>query len=523
MRKTRPDRGPRSRDLPVEARPRWFYWVAGVLLLAGLGGRLWLTALAPRWGFWADHFDNIGMGLTAEQHGLLNVYSVPVQDNPTVSGYVWTPLAGRTWLDRKPPRVTNYPPLGVALFWMQSSLLDAVQSSLEANTFTSRLVMSLSSVAAELLLALLVFRLGTLLGGPKAGLLAAGVCWLFPPLAMDSSLWGQADAWIAAAATGTVLAMLRRRWFVAGLCTGLAVLLKTHGILLGPVLLFGAATVAEAEGRLTLKAFLGRVGSVAVATVGTVLLLSAPWIAADGLSWVQQAYLGNIKMYPLTTLKAFNVWYLDALLLDAKLVGGALDSTATLAGIRKDLLGRTLVLAAMVGLAAACWRVCRRRPTGLVLFAGLWLWSTFIWPTRVHERYILYCMPLVIVAACSLRRLWPAVVVLALVGAAELSWNIWLKMPPAGQYDENQGLVEHSAKQPAVAGKSDVESKSRYRRWYRASRQKWQWQEYTLTIASLAGYGWAVLAPFLWVATAARTRFGAPRRSRAPPARRRHR
>ena len=49
--------------------------------MVGLGFRFWLVSLAPK-TFFGDHFDNIGMGVTAEEYGLLKVYSVPVEENP---------------------------------------------------------------------------------------------------------------------------------------------------------------------------------------------------------------------------------------------------------------------------------------------------------------------------------------------------------------------------------------------------------------------------------------------------------
>ena len=123
---------------------------------------------------------------------------------------------------------------------------------------------------------------------------------------------------------------------------------------------------------------------------------------------------------------------------------------AALLGLARDVWGTLLVLVAGVGTAMLCrrWMAPARAPA---TFAALWLWSAFLFPTRVHERYVLYCMPFVIAAAAVRPRLWASVAGLALVGIGAHSWNVWQRSP-----------------HPSI--------------------------EWTLTAVSLASYAWALVA-----------------------------
>ena len=565
-----------------------FLLTIGAALVIGLLGRLWLTSLSARWAYVWDHFDNIGMGLTAEHYGLTKVYAVDPDKNPQMIGQVYAEDGRTSITPRWPPRIANYPPLGIATFWLNSRLLGLSDRSVQVevvwpdpnvrrtitvdvigkrvhvlvgelverelpdwrgrpyviqanpsvlvNTFRTRIIMSIPSVLAELILAIGMFLLGRDLLGRRAGLIAACVCWLFPPLAMDSSFWGQTDSWFLAPTVFFVWLMLRRRWAAAGLCAALAALLKPQGVLLAPIALFGAAVVggapAESQAPSWTPAFLRamvqslvapaargkpglfavRLGKMAGAGLLAIFLVTLPWMISDGLSWVDKSYIANFTMYAETTLLAFNVWYIDALSTDASGSLDGLDSKVTLLGTAKTSWGRLLALAAMVVLAVMSWRKYRHKPAaGLVIFSGLWLWSTFIWPTGVHERYIAYGMPLVILSAVALKRLWPAVVVLALVGAAEMTHNVWVKYPVGAFAKYARNVTEEYYSRPPdqrasqaaldafLAQQREVASKRR------ESSVGW---EYLATLGSLGAYFWAVVAAF----------WGRPLQPSAPPA-----
>ena len=504
--KRREDQGTRTSHSDLRTRPtggirHWHVAAMSAALLAGLIGRLCLASIAPRWGYDSDHFENISMGLAARDRGLLDIYDTSPQNNPILVSQKYSPRDGAFEEGTlRMPRTPNYPPLGVTLFYLQASTMYAASPHLVANTFFSRLWMAVLPIAAELALAAGVLLLTRELAGPTAAVLAACTTWLLPPLAMDSALWGQSDSWFLAPAVWTVWLLIRGRWAWAGLAAALAVLLKPQGVLLAPPILLAALMLPAATGLLRPREVLLRLAKTAAAFVAALAVLTLPWMLTSGLTWVQRAFLDNLRLYPMTTLAAFNFWYLDALRLDCSPVFDALDSTATMAGLSKDAWGLAMLLAAMAALAAACWwRFRRRAKLGVVLFAGLWLWSAFLWPTRAHERYIVYAIPLVLVAAVPLKRLWPAVALLVLVATAELCHNVWLKPLPAGYFKADTARANYQAMlkgaaQMAASPPSFDDVKRMYWQHYNRQRQPLRPWELLATMASMSGYGWAVLA-----------------------------
>jgi Gpi18-like mannosyltransferase len=483
-----------------------------------------MASLAPRWAYRWDHFDNIQMGRAASQEGLFRAYAAqppprlppgqpvpPGRYLPDVQGQIWEANAFVPFT-RQAVRQVNYPPLGLTLFWLQSSLLDAVAPGQPVNTFTSRLAMAMASVAAELLAAVAAFLIVRRLVGTNAGLLAAAACWLLPPMAMDSCFWGQTDAWFIAPALFTIWLMMSGRWLGAGTLAGMTLLLKPQGIFLGPIVLMAAALLPVATPGPALPARLRRLGVAAGAALAAFFAISLPWTIAGGKDWLELAYFKNVGLYVETTMKAFNVWYLDALLHDYDATM-ALYTKERVLGITKGAWGMLLAAASLIALAILHYRNRKRLPgaLALVLFSGVWLWSAFVWPTEVHERYILYAVPVMVIASFAMKRLWPAAIVLIVIGSFELCHNVWLpvqagkladplRIPDAQQflatqYEASGGRSPHPTLENAK--RFICANASRGLEDYRRVRGRTEGLEWLLTLASLAAYAWAFAAPFL--------------------------
>jgi hypothetical protein len=225
---------------------------------------------------------------------------------------------------------------------------------------------------------------------------------------------------------------LDRRWTVAGITVAAASLLKPQGLLLAPIVLYGAVTGVDDAPRIEAVQVARRLLTIFGSAAAAVAILTAPWMIVDGIAWVRRTYaVSFLAAFPDTTLYAFNIWYADLLRLDGRPVF-ALDSTVRLLGVTKDVWGRALFGIASAGIAVLCWKRIRPRSVSLVYFTALLLWSAFMFPTRVHERFILYGTPFILVLSVGFRSLRPAFLALLVVGTAEQSWNLWMKGSPAG-------------------------------------------------------------------------------------------
>jgi hypothetical protein len=404
------------------------------VVVAGCALRLLLVLAAPRWAFPGDHAANLIWGAGAVDHGIARVYSLVTEDFPTFRGTYFPDLVERKTIEVPPGMVgpPNHPPITLTVYAFQAMVVRATVSPLVLNTTGTRVVTAATHTVFEALLALATGWLAAWLWGAGAGRRAAAVTWLFPPFALNASFWGQVDTLLLAPAVLCVALLVRSRWGLAGAAAAVAVLVKPQGLLLAPVVLFAAFAVAADGARPGMREVLARLGRFLLSglLVGSVIAL--PWVLSSGFRWIDQCYRVNIvNAYPETTLKAFNVWFLDLLRLDST-PDLVTDSSRRLLGVSKDVWGRVLLAAALLASALLARRRCGVRGLCVVMFAALWLWSTFIWPTRVHERYIVYCMPFVIAVAVGRRRFLPALAGLLLVGVAEHTWNIWTRGVPAG-------------------------------------------------------------------------------------------
>ncbi len=271
---------------------------------------------------------------------------------------------------------------------------------------------------------------------------------------------------------------------------------------MAPVALFAAAVMPPAQGKLTLREVCRRTGVGTAAAAGTVLLVGLPWTIADGFTWIPKSYTDFLGLFPSLTMKAFNIWYVDAMSTDSPTTLRGLDPRVIVGGMSKDAWGKFLLIITSLAAAFVCWRKWRTRPgLAVTLLTCLWLWGTYMWPTRVHERYIVLAMPLVIILAAGIKQYWPALVALLILGVAAETSNMWLKTDLthvggagvrarwcSGRYQDYQQQMA-SWRQEQRLSNAEV-MQNCWKEFSQFRRNEWPW-EILATAASLLGYAWA--------------------------------
>ncbi len=247
-----------------------------------------------------------------------------------------------------------------------------------------------------------------------APLAALGAVMLVPPFWIDSVHWGQTDSWVLAPMVWMVWAILRRRWIGAGILWGIALGLKPQAILIGPLWLF-ALLLFRPRKRILLMAPIA----------GLILLLgSIPFMLHSGMKWFECSYYGNLVVkHNLTTLKAFNIWYVDLLL------SGNPDVSQTWWGLSKDLWGKVFLAVALAVGGGLIWRRRNLGEVRLITFAAWLMLAVVIFPTRVHERYILLPLPFLIILGCLFSRLWIPLAGFILAACFQMTSLEWLRVP----------------------------------------------------------------------------------------------
>jgi len=453
-------------------RRHWFWWTAG---LAGLVLRFALIPVGTRHGYLWDHDDFVRWGIQATDDGLTTLYD---NEPPRRDMRRW--IDGAWHIDQRTlDRICNYPPGATYLLYASGIVFKSISDDRLINTVTARAVFSFWSIIADVLTA---WGCAALVARLKPG---APARWTFllvllaPPLWWDSAVWGQMDAVFLAPTVWMIWAMGARRWLLAGVLYGVAAALKPQAILFIPVW-----ALAVVQSRPLWKPLVAVPAAAAV-----VLATSISFFLDGGFLWFQRSYVENLlHAYPVTTLKAFNIWYIDALMCDST------DATATWFGISKDAWGKGLLLASLsVGFVWVLWRV-RRRGRALVLWSTFSLLLFVMLPTRVHERYLVLLIPFLIVISSVWRRFWPGLILLTVAATAQVTWPSWLN-EPAGQWArfERQQTSRYAVHMSTVPPdrRDELPSLAEYlapaREEYRERRAAVAPYEWLFTVVALAG------------------------------------
>ncbi len=437
-------------------------------------------------GSWpGDHAAYVLWARHAVEQGVQDLYNIPREARvPTLTadGIKSASAGGNA--------VPNYPPLSLYLIAAEGWLLRQWDAAMTANTVAARAVFALFSVIGDVVLALGVGRLASQVIGPRVRRRAALACWLLPPIWLDSCWWGQTDSWMLAPAVWMLAAMIDRRWLVAGALWGIALALKPQALLLAPV--WAMAVFLERCGPDgSSAAGLVKIVAGGLTALGVLVVTAAGFFTHDGWAWLQQSYLRNLAdEWPRTTLAAFNVWYVDLLVtLDT-------DVNATLLGVSCDAWGKVLIVLALAGVA---WLAARRgpdRPTRYVMFTALWLLAIVTVATRVHERYVVMCLPMLCVLACRGRRAAAAVAALAVAAGLQMTHHAWLdvgadawstKIRPrlVSEYNRVAAALPAGEELPAL----EEALRGPFER-FRAAHRPYAPYEWLLTLAMLGSTAW---------------------------------
>lgn len=424
--------------------------VIGLLVRAGL------LSAAPQYGFLSDHLDFMVWSAWAYERGATRMYDLP-QNQLTNTRL---PLSMSPDAQTTPyPSLNrcNYPPLSVYLFWIQGWAWQAIDGdvvsvpvaggiakfagfdgerfdSRVANTLTARSVNALVPILSDFLMAwgvlMLVrsLRRSEPLGPPEV--IAFALTVLAPPVVLNSAFWTQMDSCLASMMVWCVYLVLTRRYALAGVCLGAALMIKPQAILLFPVLAYAFLAAIYVNGGSLRRAF--GMWPIVPAAAATVVLVAAPFAIVDGgvsgvgwMRWFERSYAVPIlEQFPYTTVRAFNVWWLDFLAHGQS--AAALNTESTLLGMTKGHLGLALLAAAATGGAAACARRWRWERMSVAACAFVVMFAAFVFPTRVHERYVYYSIPFLIACSCVFPRWLPLVAALFVVGGFEMTWHMWL-------------------------------------------------------------------------------------------------
>jgi Gpi18-like mannosyltransferase len=260
----------------------------------------------------------------------------------------------------------DYPPFNIYLFWVFGYVAKSL-SLFETNliTYIVKLIPSLFDIATTCL----IFVFVRARSGFRVSLVTAAAYAFNPAIIFNSSIWGQFDS------IYTFLILLSFVWVLSSKPSlsvatfTLAVLTKPQSIALAPLLAF-----------LVYKKYgLRRTLASTLIIVTTTLFVVIPIQWDNPITFLTNIYLNGYGTYPYTSVNAFNLW---------GIFGFWKPDTSAILFINLFMIGWGMF--AVVTFLTLNLIDMKLKSSGdmLVLFAAfVLLFSFFMLPTRIHERY----------------------------------------------------------------------------------------------------------------------------------------
>lgn len=331
----------------------------------------------------------------------------------------------------------DYPPGYMLLLWPVGLLLSAVKGA-----GVTLLVVKSLPILCDMAGAVLLFAFARKRLGDPAAALVAGLYALNPVVLVNGAAWGQADSVLALLVMLTCLAAIRRDWRAAFPLFAAAVLVKPQAILFAPVggiwLLVSLLEKQERADRTrqwkSAGLGLGLAALVAVAII-------VPFSVRQSPGWLIRLYAETLSSYAYATLNTANLYYLiganwtslethipTALPLVTALaaMSGGLwlllsgETPSLRSQPRRSALGALCLLLAlyqfgltffggnytaygygMMAFAFLLAAVCLafdRQASHLPFYLALSLILIYVLGLKVHERYLLPALPLLLIA-----------------------------------------------------------------------------------------------------------------------------
>ena len=273
----------------------------------------------------------------------------------------------------------DYPPLYIPVLFLKGAIINALALSEPQAFFLLKSTTMLVDIAACLLLYVLISKRS----GLKIALIASLTYAFSPAVLMNSAWWGQTDGQIMFLAILVCWLSEEKRWKTAAAVCAIAALTKMQGVFLLPILGLELLRTRDIK----------QIG-LSAATFLTVFVAGLlPYARHTGglFGIFSRIYLESAGKYPVASNRAFNFM---------ALIGGSItpDHYTPIGTLTFFAIGITLTVIAAV--VFSVYYLTRKNPD---IWFGLTMviYTIFMFMPRMHERYMIYIIPLLMIPAFS--------------------------------------------------------------------------------------------------------------------------
>ncbi len=243
-----------------------------------------------------------------------------------------------------------------------------------------------------------------------------------PVIVFDSVYWGQIDSVTMLVTLLSVLALTRNRYYLSWALIALAILIKSQMIILLPIIIL--ITWKRCGFRTLMGGF--------AAFWASFLFILSPFFYFHTVDRIINVFASSVGRYPNVSMNAFNFWWLIS-----KGNGRNFwDGERFLNLFALKTIGSIFLLAFMVVLLKYLFDE-ERNEKAVFLSCALALFSFFMLPTEMHERYILPVFAFLLLAAADDLPLQISYGILSFTGffnlAIVLSWAYPNNVPLIGK------------------------------------------------------------------------------------------
>ncbi len=297
-----------------------------------------------------------------------------------------------------PDYFCDYPPGYILMLWLPGKLLTVIPYQAQA---LRRMVLAFWPSLATALCGVMIYHLALRRTNAKWALRCAGAAMLCPALLFNSGAWGQIDGVFSLLMLCCFALIEEKCWLTGALYFGLALAIKPQALLAGPALAicFLLPILFAEDAKARWKAVKTGAAGAVVALV-PVLACGLPFWGFSGLiQGLMEKYFTTATSYPYATINAANMM--------AFMGGEWVPQTDMvywfgLSFISWQTLGKILLTVLSVWAFVWSMKLQKQGKFSPLLLAAAYVVGVFTVSHRMHERYLIFGVVLLIAAAARL-------------------------------------------------------------------------------------------------------------------------